>query len=120
MLGVGWGGGAVGWGMKLFKDLEEQAMAVLEDHQKAQVERLCNGQCFGMGGGGAGTELYINLVLATTAEGVGWGGGGNTYRKYKLHWSLTCGGGVQGPNNLVLAATAEGVGWGGGGNTNRK
>ena len=27
------------------------------------------------GGGGAGTELYINLVLATTAEGVGWGGG---------------------------------------------
>ena len=42
--------------MKLFKDLEEQATAVLEDHQKAQVERETARCCGGWRGGWLGDE----------------------------------------------------------------
>ena len=54
LAGVGWG--LLAGGMKVFKDLEEQATAVLEDRQKAQVEREIAGR-FGWQGWGGGCWL---------------------------------------------------------------
>ena len=60
--------------MKVFKDLEEQATAVLGDHQKAQVERE-TARCFGWGGGQGGCWLGDEGLQGHGGAGYGCAGG---------------------------------------------
>ena len=61
--------------MKLFKDLEEQATAVLEDHQKAQVERERDCMILWLAGGGGGCWLGDEALQGPGEAGYSCAGG---------------------------------------------